>query len=238
MITVMTLRDHLGRLTGNEASLLGPWQAQPSPALSPVREVPHGHLVRSCRCRFRRCRPRPRRRLLPGARWPRQRPGCSAGWLEWCGESGAVTYDTTAAGLPAPGRARLAVRPHRVRHWLAARAHTSPEGQKVQPSVDSARRGRLAQRPHRYSPPIRLPGSPRRSRPAPVTRLTHSRHLPLAIRAHAPARASPSRPHGPRCRSRRESTLASPSGRTRHGPAQGRGARAGRHHRSARWPAG
>jgi hypothetical protein len=54
-------------------------------------------------------------------------------------------------------------------------------------------------------------------------------------RARPPARASPSRQHGPRCRSRREPMLASRSGRTRHEPPQGRGTRAGWHHRGVRW---
>ena len=64
-----------------------------------------------------------------------------------------------------------------------------------------------------------------------------SRSFPVTCHCAAgrcPARASLSRPHGPRCRSRRESIHASPFGRTRHGPPQRRGARAGRHHRGAR----
>jgi len=75
---------------------------------------------------------------------------------------------------------------------------------------------------------------PRLSRATPITRLAHSPSPATAPPGRCPARASPSRPHGPRCRSRRESIHASPSGRTRHGPPQRRGARAGRHHRGAR----
>jgi hypothetical protein len=39
----------LQTVTGDGASSLGPWQAQPSPCLSPTREVPQGHHIHSRR---------------------------------------------------------------------------------------------------------------------------------------------------------------------------------------------
>jgi len=86
-----------------------------------------------------------------------QLPGRRAATVSLANHEAAVSHlaDTTAVGLPArgPGPAHS---PAASGTALACGASAcTPRGQKVQPCADSARHCRLAQRPHRYSSPIR-----------------------------------------------------------------------------------